>query len=573
MFKEFVTNFHFIRPWVLILLIIPFLYYFYVFKTNTNFSSWDKVCDKKLLNYLIIKGKSSKRKLGVFFMYLGLIGAIIAASGPSWKKHQTDMLTNQNPVMIVLNMSTDMLQTDITPNRLDRAKMKIIQLLKQLKSADSGLIVYTNEPFLVSPISSDSELVINLLDAVNSDIMPINGDRLDRAIELADEKIRAAGYNGGNIVVLTADSGMNFDLSLKTAQKSADSGYIVNIINMSKQTNDKLRQIANMGKGLYLSSSDDVNIMADTILNEKENFKIGKNKTADWLDFGWYLLAIPALCCLNFFRKGVLIIFLMFFTCYDANAGFIFSDNYLAKKDFDEKKYDKAAQTFDNQRWKGAALYKSGDFENAAKMFEGKNDIESIYNLANSLAKSGKIDEAIKLYENVLEKKSDHDDARFNLEYLKKQQGQNKNNKKQQKDNNKNQESQNKDQQKQDKQQQQNEQKSASQNEQSQDENKEKQEQNAQNMMAQAQADKEDNNKQSKDDSKENQENEQSKKTEQNVQEQKIINAAAKQGKKDEEYDEKVQAKVQKFREIPEDKGGLLREFIRQEYLKDRYGD
>ena len=41
----------------------------------------------------------------------------------------------------------------------------------------------------------------------------------------------------------------------------------------------------------------------------------------------------------------------------------------------------------------------------------------------------------------------------------------------------------------------------------------------------------------------------------------------------DEKYDEEVQAKVQRFREIPDDKGGLLRAFIQQEYLKKRYGD
>ena len=46
-----------------------------------------------------------------------------------------------------------------------------------------------------------------------------------------------------------------------------------------------------------------------------------------------------------------------------------------------------------------------------------------------------------------------------------------------------------------------------------------------------------------------------------------------KQGSKDEQYDEKMQAKVQQYREIPEDAGGLLRAFIKNEYQQNRYNE
>ena len=51
--EEFLTEFHFLRPWVLLLLIIPVMYFFYVFKNDANLSSWEKVCDKKLLDFLL----------------------------------------------------------------------------------------------------------------------------------------------------------------------------------------------------------------------------------------------------------------------------------------------------------------------------------------------------------------------------------------------------------------------------------------------------------------------------------------------------------------------------------------
>ena len=46
------------------------------------------------------------------------------------------------------------------------------------------------------------------------------------------------------------------------------------------------------------------------------------------------------------------------------------------------------------------------------------------------------------------------------------------------------------------------------------------------------------------------------------------------QGPQDEEkYDEKIQARTQQLREIPEDAGGLLRAFIAEEYRRNRYGE
>ena len=572
MFNSIISNFHFIRPWVLLFLLIPLLFRFYMFKNDENLSSWEKVCDKKLLNYLLIKNKKSKRRLSAFMMYLGLITAIISASGPSWEKIQTPALSNYNPVMIVLNLSTDMLEDDVKPTRLDRAKLEIKNILEQLKSSESGFIVYTDEPFLISPVSSDSIIITNLLDAVSNDIMPLNGDRPDRAIEMAKQKIKDAGYENGNIILFTADSGMYFDSTLSQAQKSAQEGISVNIVNMSADKNEKLEQIANAGQGVIISANEGIKELVDKIYLPKDKFKKSKNKTSEWLDFGWYLVCVPMICCLAFFRKGVLIIIFLISISSVSQADFLYSDNYLARKEFKAKNYKQAAKSFDNEKWKAAAYYKDGNYAQAIKLLADKNDIESRYNYANSLAKSGNLDEAIKTYEEVLKQEPEHKDAKYNLEYLKKHQQQNDSKNKKQNQNgkqdnqNKNESNEQNNRQNQSNQQNQN-------AEQKQDKDDKQQEAKAQNIKAQAQADQEKNNEHSENNSEDNKENEQNKKNENTLQQQKTPQLNAKQGDKDEKYDEQVQAKVQKFREIPDDKGGLLRAFIKQEYMKNRYGE
>ena len=53
MIMDFINNFHFLRPWFLLLLIIPAVFYFILFKNDENLSSWEKVCDKRLLDFLL----------------------------------------------------------------------------------------------------------------------------------------------------------------------------------------------------------------------------------------------------------------------------------------------------------------------------------------------------------------------------------------------------------------------------------------------------------------------------------------------------------------------------------------
>ena len=94
---------------------------------------------------------------------------------------------------------------------------KLSDLLKTLSGTESGLVVYTNEPFLISPLSEDGRVIDNLLRAVTPDIVPENGDRLDRALDYAVKRLRESGRDKGNIVVLAADVGQDFNLAMISA--------------------------------------------------------------------------------------------------------------------------------------------------------------------------------------------------------------------------------------------------------------------------------------------------------------------------------------------------------------------
>lgn len=566
--------FHFLRPWLLLLLILPLWFYGRYFHGRNNQSSWEKVCDKKLLSYLLVKGSSAQRKIMAWLGMLGILTAIFAAAGPSWVKIEIPALAPENPLMIVLNMSSEMKGRDLTPTRLERAKFEIKDLLQQLRGNQTGLEVYTSEPFLIAPLTEDNEIIANLLPAVDFNIMPANGDRLDRAIALAVEKMQAAGFQQGNILVFTPDVGQRLDLALEAAKQAAAAGFKVNIAAAASQPNEKLQLAAEAGKGIFfnLSVADNgLAAFAQALNQAPERLEKSKNWQSVWLDYGYYLLLVPLLCCLYFFRRGILVLAFLL-AAQPAEAGFFLNADQEGLKQFNQGNYEKAAQNFKDSRWRGATYYRLGNYEQAYRQFANNNDVTSLYNQGNALAKGGKIEEAIKKYEEVLKQQPDHDDAKFNLEYLKRQQQQNQ--QQNQKNNQKNNSgSQNQQQDGDNQQGEQNQQQQNAENKSS-GENKQNQQRQGGTPQDNPQEDKQTPDQQQEEQQAASAQTESSgEDRKQKPQEQPRQAGAVQKDGEAPEYDEKMQARAQQYREIPEDPGGLLRAFIYREYQRNRYKD
>ena len=660
---EFLQNFHFLRPWILLFFIIPIGLFFKRLSLRSSGSSWENICDKNLLNFLLVADKTLKRISVKKYIYVGITAMILAAAGPTWKKTEIPTFEIENPTMIILSLAKDMQLTDVTPSRLERAKFMISDITENMPEGQFGLEVYSQEPYVITPLTEDVQIIKSLLPQIVPNIVPDSGDRLDRAIALALERFKTAGYTSGNIVIFASDVGQRLDLALEKIKEATQLNYVINIADTSYSGNEKLQMLAEKGNAIYFKVKDgNIQKLLEKIHQiDEDKVRLSQNLRSNYLDYGYYLVFVSLLCMLPFFRRGLLILF--FCCCFvgQAYAGFLLNDNQEGFKLFNKAQYEDALEKFKDSVWRGISLYKLEKNEEALQEFSKEKNEISLYNTGVVLTKLCQYDKALETFNEVLKQNPNNEDAAYNKQVLedlfikakekpellncqnqqqKNQDNQQNQDKQQNQDDNQEQDNQNQEQnsgqdnneqqnqgnseqenQQQDEQNQQsengqennsdNQQQDNEQNESS-DENQKNQSQESSNQNNQQQNNQEqqgDNNSSNQNNSSgnkeddnspssqksdnqpdenndtptkadndkgeenksQNEEGDDNNATEEQTEDQDVGLMNAKEGDEDTQYDDKVLAMRRRYRDIPEDVGGLLREFIKKEYLKGRY--
>lgn len=584
MMDMFISQFHFLRPWAWLCLILLF-YIIYIMKKNVNLDgSWQKICTPELYDYLQTGSDTGK----VFHMPMWLVGisgllAITALAGPAWEQQPQPMYREASGLVIALDLSRSMDAADIKPSRLVRAKQKLSDLLAMRKEGQTALLAFAGTAYVVTPLTEDRQTILAQLPALTTDIMPKQGGDLDDAMEKALDLFKQASIKHGQILFLT-DSHY---FSKQEIQKVRDAGHEISVIGLGtsqgapipqvngnfvidgngnivipKLDRERLQNLASVGEGTYhdlsLDNSDIIPILTrlrGSILDHYQADKIVKSviQHDSWYEEGpWLLLALVPMALLGF-RRGLLMVVLCFSMQVKpveaSDWGSMWhTPNKQAEALMSVKEYKQAATTFQNLSWKMAAHYRDKNYQAALDDFQRIKQPSNtdLYNKANTLAQLGRLDEAIKAYANLIKENPDNQDAKANKTLLEKMKKKQKKKSKQdkKKQNQKKQGKQSQEQKNQDKQ---------KQGTQSQDkQTQEQQKQNQQNQNKQEQ-DKQNQTEQSQD---------KQKQAKQSPKEQKQHPMTEKEIK---ELEEK-QAFKQTLRRVPDDPSGLLRRKFLYQY-------
>ncbi len=301
-----IANFHFLRPWWL-LMSLPLLgVTIALWRQKPQLHNWSAICDPHLLDHLLQKKGQGQRMGALSCLLISMLFMIISSAGPVWYKLPVATYKPVQPRILVLDMSENMMAGDLSPSRLSRAKFKLRDLLAHKDIGQFGLVAFTGEPFIVSPLTDDGQTIASLLSSLTPDIMPVTGQNLTSALDAANQLIKQAGYAYGQILVLTADSPSSQAIAL--AKKLAQSGISSSImpVKADKKLNPLYQRFADAGEGQLLKYSSDSSDLTQWI-TASANKQFTLNKEEDiplWRDEGRWFLIPALLLLLPVFRRG-----------------------------------------------------------------------------------------------------------------------------------------------------------------------------------------------------------------------------------------------------------------------------
>ena len=514
-FNLILSQFHWLRPLWLFALIPALILIIFLWRQKRKAYQWQQLIAPELLPFLLDGKTVQTKKSLLWVLLLAWIISVLAIAGPSWVKRPTLVEKNQQALVILLDLSYSMISEDIKPSRIARARLKIADILRDRKDGQTALVAYAGEAHTVTPVSDDSATILSLLSSMHPNIMPLQGSNTEDAVSRGIQLLHDAGATRGDLLLITDGvvpeafekiqrllAGQKIRLNILgvgTNQPapipSPQGGFLRNdsgTIITTQLNSNELTELAKSVNGLYhdlSNNNSDIDYLKPSEV--KDDSSPGLKRDFDqWFDQGHWLVFLLLPIVLFCFRRGVLLSLLIIplfgFTPTQSYA-LGFDDLWLtqdqqAKRQLNKGDAQKAAEQFESPEWKATAQYRAGDYAAAANSFSQIDTANGHYNRGNALAKSGKLEDAIKAYDEALKRNPAMEDAKKNRELvanlLKQQKDQNKENKenkenkdqdknqdgKQNQQNKENQNRENKDQQQQDKDQQQDQQNQKDQN-------------------------------------------------------------------------------------------------------------
>ncbi|MFW8589213.1 VWA domain-containing protein [Glaciecola sp. 2405UD65-10] len=480
---QFIENFQFSRP-AFLLAIIPLVVVCVLkLKFGQNQNAWQQLLPKHLYQNLIISKGLGRSNRFVHAALTGWIIAILALAGPAWEKLPQAVYQTQAGKVLLMDMSMSMRATDLSPNRLTRARFKAIDLIKQLKEGETGLIAYAGDAFVVSPLTDDSNTLSNLIPSLSPDIMPTQGSSALTGLQRSSELLESAGYKSGDIYWIT--DGIRYDelndirefilqsaFNVSALLVGTEEGAPIQLIDgklMKDYTgsivvpsiNERYLKQATQGTkasySLFASDNSDIDKIKRALNFEQQRQaeKVEDTQGDTLKDMGPFLVLLLLPFAAYAFRKGIMVLGLVSVLSGLSLSGLYSAPSYAQEVDaqalqepknkismvdsvfknadqkgklaFDAQNYEQASKLFEDPQWRAASAYKKGDYETAASIYEQLPGLENTYNLANALAKQGQLEEAIDAYNKVLEQQANNAQALQNkaiVEELLKQQEQ-----------------------------------------------------------------------------------------------------------------------------------------------------
>ncbi len=299
---------------------------------------WKKRTQKKFAQLPLLKRLTPNRSdykstlkffvflLGIAFLTLGLVNPKIGTKLETIKREGVD-------IVFAVDVSKSMLAEDIAPNRLEKSKRLVSEIINQLASDRIGIIAYAGQAYPQLPITTDYGAAKMFLQSMNTDMLTSQGTAIDQAIELATTYFDDQDQTNRVLFIISDGEDHSEGATLDVVEFAVEEGIRIFTIGVgkskgapipikrkgvveslkkdaqgevviSKLNADTLEEIADEGNGEYIDGSDTekaVEFIKEQ-LNQMDKKEFEAKQFAAYKDqFQWFLGAGLLLFFLDIF--------------------------------------------------------------------------------------------------------------------------------------------------------------------------------------------------------------------------------------------------------------------------------
>ncbi|GAB2501206.1 vWA domain-containing protein [Lysobacter humi (ex Lee et al. 2017)] len=400
----------FLRPaWFVALALLPLAWLWWCRRVPAR--RWEGIVDAHLLPHLLERG-AGRRTPAAPLAALAFVFAVVALAGPTWRSADQPLWQTRSPLVIAVDLSSATLAADLPPTRLAQLRARLGTFVREHRSGPVALVAFAGDAFTVAPVTDDVANVGLFVDALHPDVMPVDGQAVDRAIAWSRQLIERAGFGRGHVLVVTdhADGA-----ALRAAAASRDAGVAVSVLGLGTPAGAEvrtlegriarvrldeasLRELASRGGGRYARIAIDGRDSAvfaqgnDATLGASRGDRIG-------IDEGFRLVPVVMLLAAAAWllrAPGVAVLVLVLAWPRPVPAADLW------------RRPDQQAHAAMRE---GVEAYRRGDFRRAAEAFARADTAEAHYDRGNALARSGALEDAVAAYDEALRRRPGMADA------------------------------------------------------------------------------------------------------------------------------------------------------------------
>lgn len=221
--------------WLWALAGLPVLIGIFILQQYLTNQSYKKLGSENNLKEIYPLRSKSRMIWKSILLSLAYTSLTIALANPQYGTRMEKVKIKGAEIFIALDVSNSMLADDIKPSRIDRAKIEIIQLMKQLRNDRIGLIIFAGRAFTPIPLTTDYAMVKMYLRGIDTDIISTQGTDIGAAINIASESFSKDESKNKALIIIT-DGENHEESAIEQAKELANKGVSIHTIGLGSTT-------------------------------------------------------------------------------------------------------------------------------------------------------------------------------------------------------------------------------------------------------------------------------------------------------------------------------------------------